>query len=45
MNSLINDIFGDSFITLDCKSGECMRASEVPGFVVGQLLIKLTCSS
>lgn len=33
MNQLINDIFGDSYITLDCKSGECMRASEVPGFV------------
>ncbi|KAI5476299.1 ABC transporter [Pseudohyphozyma bogoriensis] len=34
MNSLINDIFGDSFITLQCSSGECLRASEVPGFVL-----------
>ncbi|ORY79351.1 hypothetical protein BCR35DRAFT_291656 [Leucosporidium creatinivorum] len=33
MNQLINDIFGDSYITLNCKSGECMRSSEVPGFV------------
>lgn len=33
MNQLINDIFGDTFITLDCKAGECMRKSEVPGFV------------
>ena len=34
MNQLINDIFGDEYITIDCKSGECMHASEVPGFVV-----------
>lgn len=34
MNQLINDIFGDTYITLNCKSGECMRSSEVPGFVV-----------
>jgi len=33
MNQLINDIFGDTFITLDCHAGECMRASEAPGFV------------
>lgn len=33
MNQLINDIFGDSYITLNCKSGECMRSSDVPGFV------------
>ncbi|GAA5836741.1 hypothetical protein JCM5353_006883, partial [Sporobolomyces roseus] len=33
MNQLINDIFGDVYITLNCKSGECMRSSEVPGFV------------
>ncbi|GAA5914974.1 putative ATP-dependent permease ADP1 [Sporobolomyces salmoneus] len=33
MNQLINDIFGDTYITLNCKSGECMRSSEVPGFV------------
>jgi ABC-type lipoprotein export system ATPase subunit len=34
MNQLINDIFGDEYITLKCTSGECMHASEVPGFVV-----------
>lgn len=37
MNSLINDIFGDSYITLTCESGECLRASEVPGFMVRQV--------
>ncbi|SCZ99125.1 BZ3500_MvSof-1268-A1-R1_Chr3-1g05826 [Microbotryum saponariae] len=34
MNQLINDIFGDSYITLRCTAGECLRASEVPGFIV-----------
>ncbi|GAA5884428.1 hypothetical protein JCM6882_005248 [Rhodosporidiobolus microsporus] len=33
MNQLINDIFGDTYITLRCASGECLRASDVPGFV------------
>lgn len=32
MNQLINDIFGDSYITLNCKSGECLHYSMVPGF-------------
>jgi hypothetical protein len=34
MNQLINDIFGDSHITLSCSSGECLRESEIPGFVL-----------
>lgn len=34
MNQLINDIFGDTFITLKCNSGECMRRGSVPGFLV-----------
>lgn len=34
MNQLINDIFGDTFITLKCNSGECMRRGAVPGFLV-----------
>lgn len=34
MNQLINDIFGDTYITLNCKSGECLRLGDVPGFVV-----------
>ena len=38
MNSLINDIFADAYITLECQSGECMSASDVPGFVVRILL-------
>ncbi|GAA5925630.1 hypothetical protein JCM3775_001459 [Rhodotorula graminis] len=33
MNQLINDIFGDTHITLNCKAGECLRRSDVPGFV------------
>lgn len=32
MNQLINDIFGDSSITLDCESGECLHYSQVPGY-------------
>lgn len=32
MNTLINDIFGDEYITLRCNSGECLHYSAVPGF-------------
>lgn len=32
MNQLINDIFGDKSITLDCESGECMHYTRVPGY-------------
>jgi hypothetical protein len=32
MNQLINDIFGDKAITLDCDSGECLHRAEVPGY-------------
>lgn len=32
MNQLINDIFGDKAITLDCESGECMHSTQVPGY-------------
>ncbi|KAF9223816.1 hypothetical protein BS17DRAFT_802314, partial [Gyrodon lividus] len=32
MNSLINDIFGDAYITLDCDGGECLHYSQVPGY-------------
>jgi hypothetical protein len=34
MNQLINDIFGDNSITLDCESGECLHYTQVPGYVV-----------
>ncbi len=34
MNQLINDIFGDNSITLDCNSGECMHYTSVPGYQV-----------
>ncbi|ESK86895.1 abc transporter [Moniliophthora roreri MCA 2997] len=33
MNSLISDIFGDPYITLDCFGGECLHYSQVPGYV------------
>jgi hypothetical protein len=32
MNQLINDIFGDASITLDCEAGECLHYSQVPGY-------------
>lgn len=32
MNGLINDIFGDPAIFLDCASGECLHYTQVPGF-------------
>ncbi|KAI8446743.1 hypothetical protein BY996DRAFT_6422045 [Phakopsora pachyrhizi] len=34
MNQLISDIFGDTSITLNCQSGECMHYTKVPGFLV-----------
>lgn len=34
MNSLINDIFGDAYITLNCEGGECLHYSQVPGYQV-----------
>lgn len=34
MNQLINDIFGDKSITLDCESGECLHYTQVPGYVI-----------
>ena len=37
MNSLINDIFGDAYITLDCEGGECLHYSQVPGYRVCRL--------
>ena len=32
MNDLIKSIFGDSSITLDCNSGECLYKTDVPGY-------------
>lgn len=34
MNQLINDIFGDGYISLQCEGGECLHYSQVPGYVV-----------
>jgi hypothetical protein len=36
MNGLINDVFGDRAIFLDCEAGECLHSSQVPGYVVPQ---------
>ncbi|KAG6827791.1 hypothetical protein H0H93_015302, partial [Arthromyces matolae] len=33
MNNLIDSIFGDRFITLNCDSGECLHYSQVPGYI------------
>ncbi|KAF8604728.1 hypothetical protein BDV93DRAFT_440195 [Ceratobasidium sp. AG-I] len=33
MNGLIGQVFGDQFITLDCKGGECLHYTQVPGYV------------
>lgn len=32
MNNLIHDVFGDSYITLDCESSECLHYTELPGY-------------
>ncbi|KAI0833563.1 hypothetical protein BC628DRAFT_1527478 [Trametes gibbosa] len=32
MNDLISTFFGDSYITLQCKGGECLHYSQVPGY-------------
>lgn len=33
MNDLIETFFGDPYITLNCKSGECLHYSEIPGYI------------
>jgi hypothetical protein len=37
MNSLINDVFGDRAIYLDCESGECLHYTQVPGYTKPEL--------
>lgn len=32
MNDLISQIFGDEYIAMDCRSGECLYETEVPGY-------------
>ena len=32
MNDLISSIFGDESITLDCRSGECLHTTQMPGY-------------
>lgn len=33
MNELIDTVFGDTYITLECQGGECIHYSQVPGYV------------
>ncbi|KIW17505.1 hypothetical protein PV08_04699 [Exophiala spinifera] len=33
MNNLISMIFGDEYISLQCRGGECLYETEVPGYV------------
>ena len=37
MNDLIDTMFGDRYITLQCDSGECLHYSQVPGYEVRDL--------
>lgn len=37
MNDLIDTIFGDVYITLNCQSGECLHFSQVPGYKVSSI--------
>ena len=39
MNELIDSIFGDPYITLNCRGGECLHHSQVPGYVVSLCLL------
>lgn len=32
MNDLIDTVFGDPYITLQCDSGECLHYTQVPGY-------------
>ena len=34
MNDLIDQIFGDAYISVTCDGGECLHYSQVPGYVV-----------
>lgn len=34
MNDLIQSVFGDPYITLQCKAGECVHKSEIPGYTL-----------
>lgn len=34
MNELIDTVFGDPYITLNCESGECLHYTQVPGYQV-----------
>lgn len=36
MNDLIDTVFGDPYITLNCDSGECLHSTMIPGYEVSQ---------
>jgi len=44
MNDLIDQMFGDRYITLQCKGGECLHYSQVPGYVVCLALLFALCT-
>lgn len=39
MNQLINDVFGDGYISISCDGGECLHYSQVPGYIVSALFL------
>lgn len=43
MDQLINDFFGDGYITLTCEGGECLHYTQVPGYEVNLLFDSLLC--
>lgn len=44
MNELIDTMFGDRYITLQCDSGECLHYSQVPGYEVSNTQYCCVCT-
>jgi hypothetical protein len=42
MNDLIDTVFGDPYITLNCDSGECLPRSLIPGYEVRSAQVPVT---
>ena len=42
MDELIDQVFGDPWISLTCKGGECLHYSQVPGYVRLRLSLIMT---
>ncbi|KAK9241302.1 hypothetical protein V1525DRAFT_392717 [Lipomyces kononenkoae] len=41
MDDLIQSVFGDKSITLNCNSGECMHYSELPGYEIPKKTVNM----